>query len=409
MRPTSEKLIPSLERSTIKMKRQIYLDNAATTRIRPEAMAEYVRVSEDLWGNPSSLHSLGSDAERVLTTSKQTILNTLGAKDSEIIFTASGTEANNIAIIGRALSKERYKKGAKIITTLGEHASVSMPLEELKKQGFKVAALSTKDGKIDMDELIKELTPDVILVSVMMVNNETGAVYNIPAIARAMKAKCPEAILHVDATQGYMKIPFTKAGIGADLITISSHKIEGPKGVGALIVGKDVMKNRGIAPIVHGGGQEMGLRSGTENVPGIAAFAEAAKLAHSELSARIGKMNNLRNRLVEKIASDERLSEISLTLPENHAPHILNLTLPAIKSETMLHYLSSEGIFVSSGSACSSNGGHLSSALTAYGRSSEDADSSVRVSFAPSNTEEDVDALCEALAQGLERLARIKR
>jgi cysteine desulfurase len=409
MRPTSEKLIPSLERSTIKMKRQIYLDNAATTRIRPEAMAEYVRVSEDLWGNPSSLHSLGSDAERVLTTSKQTILNTLGAKDSEIIFTASGTEANNIAIIGRALSKERYKKGAKIITTLGEHASVSMPLEELKKQGFKVAALSTKDGKIDMDELIKELTPDVILVSVMMVNNETGAVYNIPAIARAMKAKCPEAILHVDATQGYMKIPFTKAGIGADLITISSHKIEGPKGVGALIVGKDVMKNRGIAPIVHGGGQEMGLRSGTENVPGIAAFAEAAKLAHSELSARIGKMNNLRNRLVEKIASDERLSEISLTLPENHAPHILNLTLPAIKSETMLHYLSSEGIFVSSGSACSSNGGHLSSALTAYGRSDEDADSSIRVSFSPSNTEEDVDALAEALCRGLEKLARIKR
>ncbi len=391
------------------MKRQIYLDNAATTKIRPEAMAEYVRVSEELWGNPSSLHSLGSDAERVLTASKQTILNTLGAKESEIIFTASGTEANNIAIIGRALSKERYKKGAKIITTLGEHASVSMPLEELKKQGFKVAALSSKDGKIDMDELASELTPDVILVSVMMVNNETGAVYNIPAIARALRAKCPEAILHVDATQGYMKIPFTKAGIGADLITVSSHKIEGPKGVGALIVGKDVLKKKGISPIVFGGGQEMGLRSGTENVPGIAAFAEAARLAHSELSVRIGRMSALRDRLVEKISSDERLSEISLTLPENHAPHILNLTLPSIKSETMLHYLSSEGIFVSSGSACSSNGGHLSSALTAYGRSMEDADSSIRVSFSPSNTEEDVDALCEALAQGLEKLARIKR
>ena len=391
------------------MKRQIYLDNAATTRIRPEAMAEYVRVSEDLWGNPSSLHSLGSDAERVITASKQTILYTLGVKDAEIVFTASGTEANNLAIIGRALSKERYKKGAKIITTLGEHASVNAPLEELKKQGFKVATLSTKEGKIDLDELTKELTADVILVSVMMVNNETGAVYNIPAIARAMRARCPEAILHVDATQGYMKIPFTKAGIGADLITVSSHKIEGPKGVGALVIDKDVIKKRGLSPVVFGGGQELGLRSGTENVPGIAAFAEAAKLAHKELKERISKMQSLRARLVEKLASDPRLSEISPTLPENHAPHILNLTLPAIKSETMLHYLSSEGIYVSSGSACSSNGGHLSSALTAYGRSAEDADSSIRVSFSAANTEEDVDALAEALALGLEKLVRIKR
>ena len=391
------------------MKRQIYLDNAATTKIRPEAMAEYVRVSEELWGNPSSLHSLGSDAERVITASKQTILYTLGVKDAEIVFTASGTEANNLAIIGRAFSKERYKKGAKIITTLGEHASVSAPLDELKKQGFKVATLSTKGGKIDLDELMRELTSDVILVSVMMVNNETGAVYNIPAIARAMKAKCPEAILHVDATQGYMKIPFTKAGIGADLITVSSHKIEGPKGVGALVIDKDVMKKRGISPVLFGGGQELGLRSGTENVPGIAAFAEAARLAHSELKERIAKMQSLRQRLVDKLASDERLSEISPTLPENHAPHILNLTLPAIKSETMLHYLSSEGIYVSSGSACSSNGGHLSSALTAYGRSGEDADSSIRISFSASNSEEDVDALVEALASGLVKLARIKR
>ena len=391
------------------MERQIYLDNAATTKIRPEAMAEYVRVSENLWGNPSSLHSLGNDAEHVLTTAKQTILYTLGAKDSEIVFTSSGTEANNIAIIGRALSKERYKKGAKIITTIGEHASVFAPIKELKKQGFKVATLSTRMGKIDLDELKKELTPDVILVSIMMVNNETGAVYNIPQIARAMRQKCPEAILHVDATQGYMKIPFTKSGIGADLITISSHKIEGPKGIGALIIDKDVIKKRGLAPIVHGGGQEHGLRSGTENVPGIAAFAEAARLAHSELSERIRKMNTLRDRLVEKISTDKRLSEISPTLPENHAPHILNITLPNIKSETMLHYLSSEGIFVSSGSACSSNGGHLSSALTAYGRTDEEADSSVRVSFSASNTEEDVDALCEALASGLQKLVRIKR
>ena len=391
------------------MARQIYFDNAATTKMRPEATAEYLRVSESIWGNPSSLHSLGNEAERVLTASKQTILNTLGTKDAEVVFTASGTEANNLAILGRAFSKDRYKNGAKIITTEGEHASIFSPLDQLKKQGFKIAALKTKNGEIDPDELAKELTGDVILVSVMMVNNETGAVYNIPAIARAMKAKCPEAILHVDATQGYMKIPFTKAGIGADLITVSSHKIAGPKGVGALIIDRDVMKKRGLSPVIYGGGQALGLRSGTENVPGVAAFAEAARLAFLERDVSISKMSALRQRLIDGIKNDERLSEISITLPKNHAPHILNLTLPNIKSETMLHYLSSEGIFVSSGSACSSNGGHLSSALTAYGRSEAEADSSIRVSFSASNTEDEVDALVEALAAGLVKLARIRR
>ena len=391
------------------MKRQIYLDNAATTKMRPEAMAEYVRVSENVWGNPSSLHSFGNEAEHVLTAAKQTVLSTLGAKDAQIVFTSSGTEANNLAILGHALSKDRYKSGAKIITTEGEHASVSSPFDELKRQGFKTYALSTTGGAIDLGELERELTRDVILVSVMMVNNETGAVYNIPAIKRLINAKCPEALLHVDATQGYMKIPFTKAGIGADLITVSSHKIGGPKGVGALIIDNDVIKKRGLAPVIYGGGQGMGLRSGTENVPGVAAFAEAARLAHLELSDSIAKMSALRERLVGRIASDERLAELSPTLPKNHAPHILNVTLPGIKSETMLHYLSSEGIFVSSGSACSSNGGHLSSALTSYGRSDAEADSSIRISFSKDNTEEDVDALTEALAQGLTKLARIKR
>ena len=391
------------------MKKQVYLDNAATTKIRPEAMAEYIRVSEKVWGNPSSLHSFGNDAEHILTNAKQTILYTLGVKDAEVVFTSSGTEANNLAIIGRALSKERYKKGAKIITTSGEHASVYAPIDELKKQGFKAVSLSTKGGAIDMDELARELTPDVILVSVMMVNNETGAVYNIPAIARALKTKCPEAILHVDATQGYMKIPFTKAGIGADLITISSHKIHGPKGVGALVIDKNVIKQKGLSPIVFGGGQGAGLRSGTENVPGIAAFAIAARLAYEERETSIKKTSALRQRLITKLSEDIRLADISPTLPEHYAPHILNLTLPSIKSETMLHFLSSEGIFVSSGSACSSHGAHTSSALTAYGKSDEEADSSVRISFANTNTDDDVDALVEALAEGLTRLARIKR
>jgi cysteine desulfurase len=206
-----------------------------------------------------------------------------------------------------------------------------------------------------------------------------------------------------------MKIPFTKAGIGADLITLSAHKIGGPKGVGALVVGNDVLKNRGLAPIIYGGGQQLGLRSGTENVPAIAAFAKAASEMHSKLSGYIAAMEYFRMQLVDKLTSDERFSEVSLTLPENHAPHILNITLPSIKSETMLHFLASEGVYVSAGSACSSHGAHVSSAPIAYGRSKEEADCSIRISCSYKNNFEDVNAFTEALAKGLEKLARIKR
>ena len=389
------------------MKNPIYFDNSATTKMLPAALDEYVRICENEWGNPSSLHSMGAEAERVITNAKQTILNTLGVKDAEVIFTSSGTEANNIAIIGRATAKERYKKGAKIITTLGEHASVDLPISALSDGGVKSVRISTKNGEIDFDELERELTPDVILLSAMMVNNETGALYNLPKMAKLLKAKCPEALFHVDATQGYMKIPFTKAGIGADLITISSHKIGGPKGVGALIVDKNVIKTKGLKPIIYGGGQEGGMRSGTENVPGIAAFAKAAEIGYKNRESSIKHMEQLRTRLIAIIESE--MPEISITLPKYHAPHILNVTLPSIKSETMLHYLSSEGVFVSSGSACSSNGGHVSSALTAYGRTPEEADTSIRISFSPFNTESELDMLASALKNGLEKLSRIKR
>jgi cysteine desulfurase len=193
------------------------------------------------------------------------------------------------------------------------------------------------------------------------------------------------------------------------MITVSSHKIEGPKGVGRLVIDRRVIKEKGLSPLILGGGQELGLRSGTENVPAIAAFGEAARIGADHLSERIKKMEGLRERLIERLAKDPALSEISPTLPVNHAPHILNITLPNIKSETMLHFLSSLGIYVSSGSACSSNTGHLSSALTAYGRSESEADSSIRISFSHTNTEEDVDALCDGLIEGLTKLSRIRR
>ena len=391
------------------MTKIIYLDNSATTRICEEALDKYVSVSRECYGNPSSLHGLGFDAERLIDSVRNEICVSLGVKGATVIFTASGTEANNLAIIGRATSKERYKKGAKIITTMGEHASVDAPLKLLESMGFKIVRIPTAGGEIDLETLKNELTKDVILVSLMMVNNETGALYDTAEVSRLMRARCPEALLHVDATQSYLKLPFTKMKCGADMITISSHKIEGPKGVGALVVDGGVMKAKGLAPIILGGGQEGGMRSGTENVPGIAAFGEAARIGAEKIRERVGYMESLRERIVNRLSSDPELSAIDPTLPPEHAPHILNVTLPGIKSETMLHFLSSKGIYVSSGSACSSNSRHISGALVAYGRSESEADCSIRISLSHRNTEEEADALCDALAEGVANLARVRR
>jgi len=393
----------------MEQKKHIYLDNSATTKICDEALLKYNEVSKNCYGNPSSLHSLGLDAEKELNTARSAILSSIAERDSAVIFTASGSEANNLAIIGRALSKERYRRGAKIITTEGEHASVSSPFDKLSSLGFNCVKIPTKGGKLDTGTLIKEMTHDVILVSIMMVNNETGALYDVLSVAKIMKEKAPEAVLHVDATQSYMKVKFTKRALGADMITLSSHKIEGPKGVGALVVDNKIIKNKGLSPLILGGGQEGGLRSGTENVPAIAAFGEAVRIGQANIDKNIEKLSSLRNYLVEKLTNTDELKDISITAPDSHAPHILNITLPGIKSETVLHYLSSLGIYVSSGSACSSNTNHTSSALTAYGRSAEEADSSIRISFSHRNEKEDVDALCEGLTSALKKLARIKK
>ena len=386
--------------------KQIYLDNSATTKICDEALEKYIQVSRECFGNPSSLHAMGYEAEKLLNNARNEISTALGIKGGAVIFTASGTEANNLAIIGRALAKERYKKGAKIITTMGEHASVDGPLAMLEGMGFKIAKIPTVGGEIDMAALENELTRDVILLSMMMVNNETGALYDSAAVAKRLKAKCPEALLHLDATQSFLKIPFSKAKAGWDMITISSHKIEGPKGVGALVVESAVMKARGLAPLTLGGGQEGGMRSGTENVPGIAAFGEAVKVGYASLNARYRKMAELRSYLIERVEGE--LPELSIIHPKANAPHIVNSTLPKIQSETMLHYLSSLGIYVSSGSACSSNGGHFSSALTAFGRSESEADTSIRISLSHRNEKEDIDALVDGLQSGLNKLSRMR-
>lgn len=386
----------------------IYLDNSATTKISEEALAKYNEVSKSIYGNPSSLHAMGLMAQKELDAARNSLLLSLSDKTSSVIFTASGSEANNLAIIGRALSKERYRRGARIITTEGEHASVDSPLDKLAAMGFEVVKIPTRGGTIDLQALKEAMTKTVILVTLMHVNNETGALYDVASAAKIMRACSPEAILHVDATQSYLKIPFTKKSLGADMITVSSHKIEGPKGVGALVVDKEVIKSKGLSALILGGGQEMGLRSGTENVPAVAAFGEAVRIGYATLSERKRICEELKAYLEERLSSDE-FSSISVTRPPVSAPHIINITLPGIKSETMLHFLSASGIYVSSGSACSSNSSHLSSALIAYGRSADEADFSIRISFSHNNKKSDVDAFCNTLSEGLSRLARTKR
>ena len=374
-----------------------------------EAISAYADTSREHFGNPSSLHGIGHDAERVINEARADILSSLYTTAGDIIFTGSGTEANNLAIVGRAHAKERFRQASKIITSAGEHASVNSALDKLAAEGVKVAKIPTVGGELDLDALRRELTRDTVLVTLMLVNNETGAVYNIPAAARTIKDHAPSAYIHVDATQGYLKIPFSPQVLGADMVTISAHKVEGPKGVGALYISDRVKTERGIAPVIFGGGQEQGLRSGTENVPGIAAFAAAVRRGHASVKETAEALGALRARLISGIKSDEALSVIKIAEPPMHAPHIVNLALPSIKSETMLHFLSSEGIYVSSGSACSSNTGHKSEALIAFGRSEAEADCSIRVSFGRENTEDDVDALLAALRQGLDRLARIRK
>ena len=388
------------------MGNEIYFDNSATTRISEDALKTYLSVARSEYGNPSSLHGMGKDAETVLKNARQTIAKTVGdTAGGTVLFTSGGTEANNLAIFGRAHAKPRFK-GKTILTSAGEHASVKMPLAALADEGYKIVEIPTTGGRLDPDAIAKLATPDVILASIMLVNNETGALYDVPAVAAALRRSCPDAVLHVDATQAYLKVPFSVKTLGCGLLTLSSHKIEGPKGTGALWIDPGVIRNRGLVPILLGGGQEAGLRSGTEDPPSCAAFAKAAAIGYSSLTERIARLTELRELLLSRLASDPRLSGVRVNLSPVCAPHIVSLTLPRIKSETMLHALSARGIYVSSGSACSSHGKHGTSALSAFGLS--DADATIRVSFSHRNTPEQVDRLADAIAEEIARLARFK-
>jgi cysteine desulfurase len=320
------------------------------------------------------------------------------------VFTSCGSEANSLAILGTAYAKTR-RTANRIVTTDSEHPAVENVMQALEKDGFEVVRISTRGGVLDMEQLDKALNDRVLLVSMMLVNNETGALYDVKRAFALARTRSPGVITHTDAVQGYLKHRFTPASLGADLITLSAHKVHGPKGVGALYINPALLKAKQIVPRLLGGGQEHGLRSGTENIPGIAAFGAAVAERYPTLDKDIADMATLRDRL---IAGLEALP-IAVKHPLGScAPHIVNLTLPNIKSEVMLHFLDARGICVSSGSACSTHAKSVSRALLAFGTTEREADCSLRVSLCPDNTPEEVDLLLAALSEGLGSLIRIK-
>lgn len=385
--------------------KEIYLDNSATTPLEDPVREKMTRASY-VYGNPSSLHSAGLAAEKLVSEARAQVLAALGvrgAKAEELVFCASGTEANNLALAGTAYAKKRRAR-TKIITDDSEHPSVLRTLERLSEDGFEIIKIPTAGGVLDLAALERAADDRVLLASFMLVNNETGALYDVKRAFSIVKRASSEAVTHCDAVQGFLKVKFSPASLGADLVTVSSHKIHGPKGAGALYIHPDVIRAKKIVPVTLGGGQEHGFRSGTENTICIAGFGEAAKIGCEGFERDSALMKELRDGLAQKLSE----LDLKLNLPPVSAPHILSVTLPNVKSETMLHFLSSEGIFVSSGSACSSHSGKPSATLLAFGLSPAEADHTLRISLSHMNTRADVDALASALEAGLSRLAKTK-
>ena len=387
--------------------RDIYLDNSATTPICQEAKAKMIDAME-CFGNPSSLHKKGFESSKMIDEARSKILTSLfvrGGKAENLVFTAGGTEADNLALVGVAYAKTR--RANRIITTDSEHSAIENTLKMLENDGFEVVRLSTKNGVIDIEEFKNVMNKNTLIVSIMNVNNETGAVYNIKECFKLAKQINPDVVTHTDAVQSYMKLKVSPLDLCADLISISAHKIHGPKGVGALYISPEVIKKKQIKAIIYGGGQEFGFRSGTENLVGIAGFGAAAERGFKNLSKDVTSMRELRTYALEKLSS----LDVRVNLPKGEsAPHIINITLPSIKSETMLHHLSASGIYVSSGSACSSNSAakKISRSLRGFGISDFDADCSMRISFSPFNTKEDIDEFILSLEEGINKLVKIK-
>lgn len=371
----------------------IYLDNAATTKVCDEAAAAITACLQGNYGNPSSLHKMGIEAEKIIDNARKIIGAALACEPECIFFTSGATESNNLAIFGATGVYGRRKR--KIVTTSIEHPSVSECMKRLEEDGFEVIRISpNSDGEISTDDFADVVDENTCLVSIMLVNNENGYIVPVGRIFKDVKRKNPEIITHCDAVQGFMKIPFKSKELNADLISISGHKIYSAKGVGAIYVKKGIR----LKPVCYGGGQEKGLRSGTESVPLIAGFGATVERLKGTLDFRLNKAKELREYFLNRV---DKLDDISLNFKEDNLPYIINVSVKGIRSEIMLHFLEEKGIYVSSGSACSK--GARSNVLKEFGLSDELIDSSIRISTSFENTFEDMEELINAIAEARQR------
>lgn len=383
---------------------EAYLDNSATTVVVAPVKDIMIKTMCEDFGNPSSLHLKGVDAEKYVKKAREIIAKSLKVDEKEIIFTSGGTESNNLALIGTALANQRA--GKHIITTCFEHASVLSTMDFLKNMGFEITYLAVdSDGKIDLNQLKESLRADTILVSVMYVNNEIGAVEPVSEISKIIKAYNPDIVFHVDAIQAYGKYIINPKKQGIDLLSVSGHKIHGPKGSGFLYASGKVK----LKPIIYGGGQQKGMRSGTENVPAIAGLGEAVKYSYDNFNEKIEKLYSLKDYFIDEVSKIDNV-KINSKKGKESAPHIVSVSFIGVRSEVMLHTLENRGIFVSAGSACSSNKQkNVSATLKGIGLKPEEIDSTIRFSFCYETTKEEIDYAVDVIKENIAMLRRYVR
>ena len=390
---------------------ECYFDNSATTRVSENVIKTVTKVMTEDFGNPSSKHAKGVQSEVYLKDAREVLAKALKVKEKEILFTSGGTESNNMALIGTALANERA--GRHIITTSIEHPSVLEPLRSLterKVDSFEITYLPVDaQGHVSLSELAEAIREDTILVSIMMINNEIGAIQDIAGIGKVIKEKNPKTLFHVDAIQAFGKMEILPKKMSIDLMSVSSHKFHGPKGVGFLYIREGTK----IRPLILGGGQQKGMRSGTDNVPGIAGMAVAAAEAYASMEDNARHMCSLKDLLteeLEKIAKEKQEDSFSIRINSQKgylsAPHILSATFAPVKSEVLLHALEERGVYVSSGSACSSNKPGVSRTLESIGLSAREADCTIRFSFCKDNTAGEVLYAAEQLRELLPILSK---
>ena len=379
---------------------EAYFDNSATTRVTDSVKDIVVKTMTEDYGNPSSMHMVGVEAEKYIKTAKENIAKILKVDEKEIYFTSGGTEGNNLAIVGVVEANKR--SGNKIITTEVEHASVASPMKYLEKEGYNVVYLPVdRYGVVNIESLKKEMSEDTLLVSVMHVNNEVGAIQPVGEIGKYIKTINPKVVYHVDAIQAFGKMEIRPKKEHIDILTVSGHKIHGSKGSGFIYI----KKNTKINPIISGGGQQDGIRSGTENVPGI---GQAAKDCYDNLEQNVRRMTELKDYLIDRLSEIEGVT-INSRKGNEGAPHIVSASFRGVRSEVLLHALEDKGIYVSAGSACSSNRPSISRTLKAMNIDKDLLGSTIRFSFSEFNTKEEIDYCMEQLNQLLPVLRKYVR